>query len=430
MSSNIEPLVPKLRFPEFDGKPGWEESKLGSVSEIVRGGSPRPIEDFTTSDPTGLSWLKIGDVDPESKYITHTREKVIKEALSKTRVVEPGDLILSNSMSFGRPYISQITTCIHDGWIAIRKIRSNILANFLYYSISSEPSQRYFEDNAAGAAVRNLNADIIKLLPIGITTKEEQQKIAACLSSLDDLITAETEKLEALRAHKKGLMQQLFPAEGETVPRLRFEGFEGEWAESILNDFLDLLTDFEANGSFADVKKNVTIYDDRNYAWYVRATDLENNSDLGKVKFVDKHSYEYLRKTTLFGGELLIAKRGEIGKIFFFEQKENLPATVAPNLYLLKMNKKAVPKFFYYFFTSSLGNESLKRLNASSTIGALYKDDVKSIKLLVPPIEEQNTIALCLSSVDETITVQLETIELLKSHKKSLLQNLFPSPTE
>jgi type I restriction enzyme, S subunit len=204
--------VPRLRFLEFQGTGEWEEQRLGSVSEIVRGGSPRPIEDFLTNDADGLHWLKIGDVASDSKYITETRERVVKAALSKTRVVRPGDLILSNSMSFGRPYISKIETCIHDGWIAVTRISSNVITDYLYYLISSDGCQSYFSNNAAGAVVQNLNADIIKSLPTLIPSLLEQQKIADCLTSLDSLITAQTQKLEALTTFKKGLMQQLFPA--------------------------------------------------------------------------------------------------------------------------------------------------------------------------------------------------------------------------
>ncbi len=204
--------VPKLRFLEFGDAGDWEEKKLGIISEIVRGGSPRPIEDFITSDVKGLHWLKIGDVNPESKYITQTRERVIKAALTKTRVVSPGDLILSNSMSFGRPYILKIESCIHDGWIAVTNISIEVITDYLYYLISSDSCQNYFVDNAAGAVVQNLNADIIKKLPVLIPSLLEQQKIADCLSSLEELIAAQTQKLETLKTFKKGLMQQLFPA--------------------------------------------------------------------------------------------------------------------------------------------------------------------------------------------------------------------------
>ncbi len=210
--------VPKLRFPEFQATDEWAEKKLGDLSKILRGGSPRPIDDYMTLDPSGLNWLKIADVDKEAKYVTSTKERVLVTALSKTREVNPGDLIMSNSMSFGRPYILKIKSCIHDGWIAVTEIDEQVNRDYLYYLILSPESQVYFLNNAAGSGVQNLNADIIKLLPVFIPSDtDEQKKIADYLSSIDDLITSQTQKIESLKAHKKGLMQQLFPADEVSI---------------------------------------------------------------------------------------------------------------------------------------------------------------------------------------------------------------------
>ena len=207
--------LPKLRFPEFRDAGEWEEKRLEDFATIVRGGSPRPIDEYITNDANGLNWLKIGDIDKESKFVTSTQEKVIPATLTKTRVVNPGDLILSNSMSFGRPYILEIQACIHDGWIAVSEIKISLDRDYLYYLMMTFASQTYFSNNAAGSGVQNLNADIIKLLPVSYPSKKEQQKIADCLSSIDDLITAKTQKLATLKSHKKGLMQQLFPSADE-----------------------------------------------------------------------------------------------------------------------------------------------------------------------------------------------------------------------
>jgi type I restriction enzyme S subunit len=208
--------VPKLRIPEFRDAGEWEENHLGGLSTIVRGGSPRPIDEYITNDINGLNWLKIGDVDKESKYITQTSERVKVTALSKTREVNPGDLIMSNSMSFGRPYILKIQSCIHDGWIAVTEITNGIALDYLYYLILSSSSQLYFLNAAAGGGIKNLNADIIKLLSVAFPrTEMEQQKIADCLSSIDELIAAQAQKIETLKDHKKGLMQQLFPSTDE-----------------------------------------------------------------------------------------------------------------------------------------------------------------------------------------------------------------------
>lgn len=203
--------LPQLRFPEFRDGEGWQKRFLDEYAEVVRGGSPRPIDNFLTTERDSLNWLKIGDINKEAKYVVATMEKVRAEALSKTREINPGDLILSNSMSFGRPYISKIKACIHDGWIAIKKISKKLYVEYIYYLISSPFSQQYFTSNAAGSGVQNLNADIIKSLPILFPNILEQQRIADCLSSLDELIASQTQKIDLLKDHKKGLMQQLFP---------------------------------------------------------------------------------------------------------------------------------------------------------------------------------------------------------------------------
>ena len=203
--------LPQLRFPEFRDGEGWQKRFLDEYAEVVRGGSPRPIDNFLTTERDGLNWLKIGDINKEAKYVVATMEKVRAEALSRTREINPGDLILSNSMSFGRPYISKIKACIHDGWIAIKKISKKLYVEYIYYLISSPFSQQYFTSNAAGSGVQNLNADIIKSLPILFPNILEQQRIADCLSSLDALIASQTQKIDLLKDHKKGLMQQLFP---------------------------------------------------------------------------------------------------------------------------------------------------------------------------------------------------------------------------
>ncbi|WP_334177224.1 restriction endonuclease subunit S [Pseudoxanthomonas sp.] len=200
---------PDLRFPEFDGD--WDTVALGDVSAVVRGGSPRPIDSYITHAADGLNWLRIGDVDKAAKYIERTEQKVIEVALGKTRQVRPGDLILSNSMSFGRPYISNITCCIHDGWLAITQISKQITSDFLYYALGSSACQTYFLNAAAGSGVKNLNSDIIKQLSIAVPALEEQKKISDCLSEIDDVIAIQSRKIALFQQHKAGLMQGLFP---------------------------------------------------------------------------------------------------------------------------------------------------------------------------------------------------------------------------
>jgi type I restriction enzyme S subunit len=196
-----------------------------------------------------------------------------------------------------------------------------------------------------------------------------------------------------------------------------------DWEAVPLESCLELLTDFESNGSFADVAANVVVHDHEEYAWYVRATDLENDSPLSTVRYVDRRSFEFLKKTRLYGGEVLITKRGEIGKVYLFKARTSF-ATVAPNLYLLKLNGKVVPQYVYNYFKYGRGNVTLKTINASTTLGALYKNDVKSLLLPLPSNTEQRAIATALSDVDALLGSLDALIAKKKAIKHGAMQQL------
>ena len=196
-----------------------------------------------------------------------------------------------------------------------------------------------------------------------------------------------------------------------------------DWEVCELRNHLVLLTDYDANGSFADMASNVVTTTGNGYAWYVRATDLEQQSSLSEVKYVDEKSYRFLRKSTLYGGEVLLAKRGEIGKVYYFQMKTKR-ATLAPNLYLLKLKDTINSYFLFSLFKSTFGQNLLKSINASTSLGAIYKDDVKGLNILIPPFEEQASIATALSDVDSLISALTKKIEKKKAIKQGLMQQL------
>ena len=168
----------------FDIPENWCWCRLGEVTEIARGGSPRPIKDYLTTDESGYNWIKIGDTDKNGKYINQTAEKIVKEGLSKTRLVHKGDFLLTNSMSFGRPYILNIDGCIHDGWLVISPKGTVFDKDFLYYVLSSTFAYNQFCDSVSGAVVKNLNSDKVResLLPLPPLT--EQKRIVAAIEKM------------------------------------------------------------------------------------------------------------------------------------------------------------------------------------------------------------------------------------------------------
>ena len=162
--------------------------KLGDISQIARGASPRPIQKFITKDEDGVNWIKIGDILPGEKYVTKAEEKITFEGASKSRKVLPGNFILSNSMSFGRPYIMKIAGCIHDGWLSISGFERFVTSDYLYHLLMSSKLQAEMKKRASfGGAVQNLNSDIVKKLEVAIPPIDEQKTIAAILDKFDSL---------------------------------------------------------------------------------------------------------------------------------------------------------------------------------------------------------------------------------------------------
>ena len=201
-------LYPELRFPGFTDP--WEQCKLGEIVNIERGGSPRPIDNYITADADGLNWIKIGDAPEQGRYIVHAAEKIKPSGLSKTRQVEPGDLILSNSMSFGKPYIMGIPGCIHDGWLLIRNNQNIFDLKFLCNLLGTDQIHAQYRRLAAGSAVNNLNKELVSGTNVGVPSKAEQLKIGQFFESMDEYITLHQRKLEHLQLLKKALLQQLF----------------------------------------------------------------------------------------------------------------------------------------------------------------------------------------------------------------------------
>ena len=172
----------------------WEQRKFSELVQIERGGSPRPIDDFITDAPNGLNWVKIGDAPTQGNYITKTAEKIRPEGLSKTREVHPGDLILSNSMSFGKPYIMGIDGCIHDGWLLIRNTYGVFDLTFLCHLLGTPQMLSQYRSLAAGSTVNNLNKELVGNTVVTIPSITEQRVLGDYLEQLDNLITLHQRK--------------------------------------------------------------------------------------------------------------------------------------------------------------------------------------------------------------------------------------------
>ena len=253
----------------------WENIELGSVCEVVRGGSPRPIMDYITDDPDGVNWLKIGDVKENDKYFLHAAERIKRSGISKTREVKVGDLILSNSMSFGRAFITLIDGYIHDGWLRLRCNEERLDKEYLYYFLTSNLAQNQFKAIANGSVVNNLKSDTVKAVRIDLPPIGEQRKIATALSMIDSKIKCNEEINENLTEQARSIFQSWFidyEPYGGTMP--------SDWQPSTLDKIAVMKTDSWSPSKNPDVvveHYSIPAYDEKHYPVYEIASGIKSN---------------------------------------------------------------------------------------------------------------------------------------------------------
>lgn len=184
--------------------------KLGEYVTVMRGSSPRPIDAYLTNSEEGVRWIKIGDTQPDKLYITETKERIKPEGVKKSRRVYEGDLILSNSMSFGRPYILKVDGCIHDGWLLIRDKKHKFDKRFLCFYLASDSTLTQYKKYAAGSCVNNLNSELVASVEIGMPPIDQQIHVADILEKVDRQVQALSTMYSLLNRVRSALLQQLF----------------------------------------------------------------------------------------------------------------------------------------------------------------------------------------------------------------------------
>lgn len=258
----------------FELPDGWAWERLGNVSTIARGGSPRPIEDYLTDDADGINWIKIGDTEKDSKYILHTKEKIKPTGLSKTRYVQSGDFLLTNSMSFGRPYILKTDGCIHDGWLVIGNIDTVFNQDYLYYALSSGFMYTTLSLLAAGSTVKNLKSDTVRSVLFPIPPLVEQERMAQRLEQLitfGDAINAEKGQLVAIIKQTKSKILDL-AIRGQLVP----QSPDDEPASVLLERIRAEKEELIKQGKIKRDKKESIIFKGEDNSYYEIVSDKPN----------------------------------------------------------------------------------------------------------------------------------------------------------
>ena len=402
----------------------WDTVYLGDICEIERGGSPRPINEFITTAEGGVNWVKITDATASGKCIYATEEKIIPEGVKRSRMVHPGDFILSNSMSFGRPYIMQTTGCIHDGWLALRK--PNADTDFLYFILSSEVVANQFESLAAGSAVRNLNVQIAKKIKIPLPPLAEQRKIAAILRTWDEAIETAEAEIKAKQERKRGLMRHLLTpgAEGSgvaSVAILRRKMPKG-WKMGCLGDLAkgargvsfspEKLLQAESAESVILLRSNNIKDGKLNY-------DEVYFLPMDQVQASQIASQGDLAVCMSNGSKRLVGKAARISN----EDAEK-KICVGAFCSLFKPTDQAHTEVIPYLFDSDLYKRELYIILAGSAINNLKNSDIEQVPTLIPPIDAQRKIAEILMITDGDIDIINHRIEAMRTQKRGLMQKL------
>lgn len=415
----------------------WEILRLRQISTIVNGSTPQSsVSDYWDGNIVWVTPVDLGSLNGK-KVIYDTTRKITKLGLNNcgASITPKGSIILSTRAPIGHLAITGLETCTNQGCKTIVPNQEMVCNSYLYYYLFV--FKEILQSLGQGSTFIELSGPNLKDFITTYPNLPEQQAIADFLdrktAQIDTLIAKKLRQIELLQEQRKALINQVVTKGLNTSGPLKDSGIKwvGEiphhWHLLPLRRGIDFLTDFEANGSFSDIKENVIFDVDDEYAWYVRATDLENSrfQFVEGNRFCNKETYDYLKKTQLFGGELLVTKRGEIGKAYLMPELDK-PATLGPNLYLIRLNEKLLPAYAFYWF-SSAGKIELELGNKSTTIGALYKDDVKSCLCLFPPIDEQIQITEFLQSELQAFfsinNKYLSEIDLLWEYRTSLVSD-------
>lgn len=405
-------LVPKLRFPGFLEAGGFKIKKIDQISEnVTAGGTPSTSEKEYWGGT--IRWMSSGELN--YKKVHEVQGRITEKGLqsSSTKIIPKKCVLIGlagQGKTRGTVAMNMVELCINQSIAAIFPNEEQFSSEFLYHNLDT----RYDELrslSAGGEGRGGLNLQIIKSLRVPLPGLKEQHKIADCLASVDELITLESQKLDRLKLYKKGLMQQLFPTEGETVPRLRFPEFQGtnEWD---INGLGTLTTFVNEKISIVQISLENYISTEnilQDYGGITKASKLPETGSVTQFRSNDilfSNIRPYLKKVWLAD-----KKGGASNDVIVIRAKQEIEAKFLS--FLLKNDT-----FINYVMTGAKGVK-------------MPRGDIESMKKYPTPFPlraEQQQIAGCLTSIDDRITVQAQKIETLKTHKKGLMQQLFPAP--
>lgn len=419
----------------FEIKNTWCWIKLGWIMGIERGGSPRPIKAYITEEEDGINWIKIGDVSKDGKYIEKTKEKIKAEGEKKSRHVYPGDFLLTNSMSFGRPYITKIDGCVHDGWLILRNNEKLFDMNFLYHLLSSSYVYNQFAKKASGATVDNLNIDkvaeaIIPLPPVEeqkiiVEKVEEMMQYIETIANLQIMYSTDLEVLKSkiIDAGIQGKLTEQLPEDGTADELLKQIAEEKKMhvkegkikASKSLPEITEDEIPFEIPDNWkwcrlVDLCKEITdgthktpTYIETGVPFLSVKNVSSGHFDFEDVKYISESEHrELIKRCNPEKGDILICRIGTLGKAI--EIDINVDFSIFVSLGLIKPLDSYLSKYLVYVLNSGFGEKWIKKNKAGDAMHAakINLDVLRSFLVPLPPLLEQTRIV---DKIDEMLSI-------------------------
>lgn len=424
----VPTLVPKLRFPEFCEVEGWDSTRLGNLCETVTKGSTPTSYGFYYVD-SGVRFVKIeslsdGLVDcTKTSHITHE----CNDAFARSQLKE-NDILFSIAGALGVIALVErdILPANINQAIGIIRLQQGYSHRFLLHQLQANLIQSEIHRIKAGAAQPNISLTQLGNFATLLPSPAEQQKIAECLSSVDMVIAAQARKADALKTHKKGLMQQLFPREDESQPHLRFPEFQtaGEWEGGELGPKANKVgSGITPTGGDKNYKQSGRPFvRSQNVGWGVLLLD--------DVAFIDEETHASFDSTEIKVRDVLLNITGaSIGRSAVADDRI-AGGNVNQHVCIIRTKPDELnPLFLNQFLISQLGQKQIDSFQAGGNRQGLNFAQIRSFAIPLPPtLPEQHRIAACLSSLDALITAETQKLAALKTHKRGLMQRLFPSP--
>lgn len=419
-------LLPELRFPEFLEDGDWEIKTVSEVAYYENGKAHE--QDIVINGKYKVVNSKFISTDGE--VVKYTNEALCLANKNDTLMVLSD---VPNGKAIAKCFYVDKNNVYTVNQRICKLTPFEINGKILYYLLNRNPYFLAFDDGVKQTNLKNddvLNCAIA--LPKKTKNHKEQQKIADCLTSLDEVITAHNDKLETLKNHRKGLLQNLFPQEGQKVPNYRFSEFSnsGEWKDFTVEELIDKdIIYAPKDGNHGNIHPKSSDYVKEGIP-FIMASDINNGRiNFKKCAFLKKEQADSLQKGFSNFGDVLITHKGTVGEVAINNAKEYPYIMLTPQVtyYRIKNEKRLCNEFLAVFFISNSFQEQLSNLSGGGT--RAYIGITEQKKLIIKKtddIREQQKIADCLLAVDNLITAQTEKIEQLKAHKKGLMQGLFP----